>query len=538
MGDKLDNNEKTKKVFLEDFELYEEGANKGQINIEKSIGKSIRFIYNKIRGEIKIKDYDRKSKQIKIIYNNEEFIMPRQSLINANLGKVLKTKSKEFKIEIGYNFKDDKRDLVIVDREYRVKQRKRCIENTKYYKYHCNKCNYEGWKLEGSLISGGGCACCSGDVCVKGINDIATTDPWMCDYIVNEEDWYKYTSASDTDVSMSCPLCGSNKYYNINSLKKRKRLPCNCEDGVSYPEKFIKNIFNQLNVDHIWQIGKKYLKWCKNYYYDFYFKLNSEEFIIETHGGQHYKENTDFKMTLEQVKENDKNKYKLAISNGIKPENYIVIDFRESTLEWAKEHILNSRLNELFNLSSINWVQCEEYALKNIVQEVCDYWNNNKTSLNQLSILFNLSEGTIRRYLNKGKELGYCDFITKFKQSDKQTLTVSNYWNSLSESDKNVKKLDEMSKELGLSKTQVLYSLNKGNKLGLCNYARGRNNNNGKRIIVIDKNGVVAGKYGSIEDLIRSSKDIFKIPITRYRVNKILDTEELYEGYLLKSIDN
>ena len=35
-------------MFLEDFEVYKEGANKGKINIEKSIGKSIRFIYNNI----------------------------------------------------------------------------------------------------------------------------------------------------------------------------------------------------------------------------------------------------------------------------------------------------------------------------------------------------------------------------------------------------------------------------------------------------------------------------------------------------------
>ena len=526
-----------KKMFLEDFEVYKDGANKGKINIEKSIGKSIRFVYNNIQGEILIKDYNYKNKQVKVEYNNEEFSIPRQSLINANLGKLLKAKSKEFKFEIGQIFKDDKRDLVIIGREYRQKQRKRCVENVKYYKYHCNKCKYEGWKLEGSLKSGGGCACCSGDVCVKGINDIATTDPWMCNYIVNEEDWYNYTSGSGANIPMKCPLCGSSKCYSINELKKRKRLPCNCEDGVSYPEKFIKNIFNQLEVDNIWQVNKKHLKWCKNYYYDFYFRLEDEEFIIETHGGQHYKENTDFEMTLEQVKENDKYKYELAISNGIKPENYIIIDFRESTLKWGKEHILNSRLAEIFDLSSINWKECEEYALKNIIKEVCDYLNNNKTSINQLSMLFNLTEGTIRRYLKKGRELGYCDFINKFEQSDKQTLIVANYWNNLSESDKNIKNLDEMAKELKLSKDQILYSLNKGNKLGMCNYSRGRNKMNGKKIMIIDKEGTIIGKYSSVEDLIRNSKDIFKEQITRYRVNKIIDTEELYNGYIIRSID-
>ena len=258
--------------------------------------------------------------------------------------------------------------------------------------------------------------------------------------------------------------------------------------------------------------------------------------IVEVHGEQHYRY-TGFKRTLEEEQANDKYKYELAIENGIKPENYIIIDFRESTLEWGKEHILNSRLSEIFDLSSINWKECEEYALKNIIKEVCDYLNNNETSISQLSILFNLTEGTIRRYLYKGRELGYCDFINKFEQSDKQTLIVSNYWNNLSESDKNIKNLDKIAKELKLSKDQILYSLNKGNKLGMCNYSRGRNTMNGKKIMVIDKDGAIIGKYSSIEDLIRNSKDIFKERITRYRINKIIDTEELYNGYIIRSID-
>ena len=60
---------------------------------------------------------------------------------------------------------------------------------------------------------------------------------------------------------------------------------------------------------------------------------------------------------------------------------------------------------------------------------------------------------------------------------------------------------------------------------------------NGKKIMVIDKEGTIIEKYSSVEDLIRNSKDIFKEQITRYRVNKIIDTEELYNGYIIRSID-
>ena len=77
---------------------------------------------------------------------------------------------------------------------------------------------------------------------------------------------------------------------------------------------------------------------------------------METHGKQHYEDG--FKgcggRTLEEEQQNDKNKYELAIKNGIKQQNYIVIDCSKSDLEFIKNNIINSRLNELFNLNKNN----------------------------------------------------------------------------------------------------------------------------------------------------------------------------------------
>ena len=53
----------------------------------------------------------------------------------------------------------------------------------------------------------------------------------------------------------------------------------------------------------------------------------------------------------------------------------------------------------------------------------------------------------------------------------------------------------------------------------------------------MNRDGIIIGKYSSVEDLIRNSKGIFREQITRYRVNKIIDTEELYNGYIIRSID-
>ena len=51
------------------------------------------------------------------------------------------------------------------------------------------------------------------------------------------------------------------------------------------------------------EYNKKHEKWVQKYRYDFYFELNNEKYIIETHGEQHYYNN--FKnvnsLTLEEI---------------------------------------------------------------------------------------------------------------------------------------------------------------------------------------------------------------------------------------------
>ena len=97
---------------------------------------------------------------------------------------------------------------------------------------------------------------------------------------------------------------------------------------------------------------------------------------------------------------------------------------------------------EIFDLSSINWKECEEYALKNIIKEVCDYWhehvevNKEKLNLRNLSNIFCLNRDTIRKYLNKGYKLGWCNYVIGSKNNRKsngKTIIVKNietkeYW--------------------------------------------------------------------------------------------------------------
>jgi hypothetical protein len=167
------------------------------------------------------------------------------------------------------------------------------------------------------------------------------------------------------------------------------------------------SILKNLEINFKTQLTKTTFEWCKNYRYDFYFKLNGEDCICETHGMQHYDENTNFRMSLYEVQENDKLKKELALNNGIKEENYIVIDCRYSELEFIKQNILKSRLNKLSDLSKIDWKECNESALRNKIYEVCDLWNNGN-SVKEISLLLKISEVTIRKYLKDGEKCNKC----------------------------------------------------------------------------------------------------------------------------------
>lgn len=261
---------------------------------------------------------------------------------------------------------------------------------------------------------GGRCPKCSGrkptyKTC------IATTDPWMMKFLKNKEDGYKYSHGSTKKVEVICPYCGKEKKIRVNHIYNCKGICCpNCGDGVSFNEKILISVLNQLKVVYIKEYSPK---WIGQKRYDFYLPCNN--IIIETHGEQHYKY-TGRGRPLEEEQINDKYKKELALQNGI---DYIILDCRKSELNYIKQSILNSKLSEIFDLSKIDWLKCESEASSNLVKQVCDYWylhneiNHEELSTTDIGKVFNLERGTICRYLKRGIVLGWCTtYSPKFEQ--------------------------------------------------------------------------------------------------------------------------
>lgn len=391
-----------RKIFIDDLPKKEGiGANKNKMVIDwnNSVGCNIHFIYYNIEGDLYIEDYiNKKSSIVVVVYNNNKYRISTSNLINCNLGKLIGKYTREFKF-LNDNLKDDKRDFMILDRKY--------IKNKKMYKYRCNICENEGWLNESDLLNKKiGCSACSHRKVVLGINTIWDTDRWMCDLGVSEKDAKTHTRCSSQKITVTCPNCKRKKDMAISKIYNRKTISCICGDGVSYSEKFIISLLEQLNIKYI----REYVpKWINNKRYDFY--LPDYNCIIECHGDQHYNQ-TGRKgaRTLEEEQYNDKYKKELAINNGV--ENYIVLDCRKSELKYIKNSILNSKLNVIFDISKVNWLKCEKSTTTNLVKQVCDYWNNKEEweTVFDLTNEFGLCGTTIRKYLKKGTKLGWCDY--------------------------------------------------------------------------------------------------------------------------------
>lgn len=409
-----------------------------------------------------------------------------------------------FKFDIGNIIKDDSRNLKIIDRK-----RKRANDGNlyKYYKYKCLNCGWdcgfhynhklncfheEFWVLESNLLkeNGSGCACCNNKVVIKNVNNLVFKYPNIEKYLVDKQDGYIHTPQSHKKVLCQCPICHTKKYYNVDRLVKQG-FSCNkCSDKISYPEKLLANILYQLNVQYIKQYCLK--NSTRKYLYDFYFVINNEPFIIEVNGIQHYVEtkfNYKNTRTLNDEIKNDIEKKHYAINSGIKEENYIIIDARKSDLEYIKNNIIKSRLKDIFNLQKVDWNECGIYATKNLLLDICLYWNkySNIMTTSAIAKKYQLHKNTIIRYLKTGCQLGLCNYNSNLER-EKQ-------------------------------------------------YNRQKQQNLRGKPVEIFKNGISYGNFISSAELSRKSKEIFGVELDKRNISAVCTgKQKSHKGFTFKFI--
>ncbi|WP_297419306.1 hypothetical protein [Clostridium sp.] len=229
-----------------------------------------------------------------------------------------------------------------------------------------------------------------------------------------------YTKCSGQKIYPICPDCGrvKNKPMKINRIYLYHTISCSCGDGISYPNKLMFAILEQLKIDFQTEYSPD---WIKPKRYDFYFKLSNKEYIIEADGGWHNKNNNLSGQTKEISQEIDSYKDKLAEENNIKVIR-IDCDYKKTNdrFEYIKNNIINnSMLKKLFNLNNIDWLKCEEFTCSNLVKKTCEIKKNNPNmSTTQVGKVIKLSQSTVIKYLKQGTKFGWCRYDIKEEKSN------------------------------------------------------------------------------------------------------------------------
>ena len=529
----------------------------GNYDWKNSLGISVSFTSDVLNGELTILEHIPKNTKNKlknsylvVSYNNN--ILEKitvQCFKNGKLSGILKDYIPFWKYNIGDKIIDDKRDLIVIDRKI--------IRGLRHYKIKCNKCHFESneyfslvtqtfqseyWISEYKLINNGKCPCCCNPakIVVNGINDIATTDPWMIPFFKDISKTHIYTVWSNKKEEMVCPNCGSEKIHNISYLKKYGYLPCECSDNVSMPNKIA--YYTLKNISEIENYQREYSPyWAGNYRYDNYFEYNNNKYIIEMdgsvgHGNKKYK---SIENDIEGLKR-DLIKNELAKNNNI---TLYRIDCTSNDYHTIFQNLYN-QLQKIFQIKlNINEKHIMELSTKNIIKEVCTFYKDISNSHIEISKKFNICLNTVARYLEHGNKYGWCDYqkIQFIKENNKkQSIKMFNNGDSF----------ETISDLLDLHPDTVRKYITEGAKDGMCNYnpkyeleqARKRGvqsmiKHTSKQVFIYDTNKTFIGKYDSVMDLERNSLKDIGVELKSRCVGRVcLGQRKQYKGYIFSYI--
>lgn len=294
------------------------------------------------------------------------------------------------------------------------------------------------------------CPYCTNQKVLKGFNDMWTTNPELAKMLLNPEDGFKYTHWSGQKIDWKCATCSNNINNKRISDTNSKGVICpRCSDGISFPERFMYELLKEKSIEFVYDRKQK---WSKTLRYDFY--IPSLSTIIEVHGKQHYEEGFECYggRTLQEEQENDRYKYELAMENGIS--KYVIIDAQESTVSHISKSINESVLTDIIG-ESIDFNEIGKKASKSMVKVACDIWNLGTSTILGIAEKMGLDSSTIRIYLKRGVEIGWCDYCPKeamrengvsaAKSRRRPIIQLDEYfkfiheWNSATEAGKSLK---------------------------------------------------------------------------------------------------
>lgn len=376
--------------------------NKGYISWSNSVGLTVEFYYYGEKHFLTILDYGNPDKDYVLIRVDD---MPPE-IVNTQKIRNLSFNSLFFKPNYIYNIGDIVNGMKIMEQLHMKEYGKGTKK--KHYKCKCVMDGYECILMEEALKKGRKCPMCVGKVLIVGHNDIATTDPDIVELLLDKEDGYRYTRCSHKYVWVVCQICGHKKYVRIEDLILNQGFSCpRCSDGLSYPNKFAYNVFEQIGDQYEKYIPEYSPDWAGRMRYDNYILLkDGTEIVIEMDGGFHY---NDYGV---RSAKNDVIKDSLAKEHGI---DVIRVNCFYTKITQRFDIVRNGfikAVSKYFNLSDIDWKSANEAGISNRLIDVVNYYNEHPFASNQqIADHFHIGVVTIRHYLMMGESLGLCTYV-------------------------------------------------------------------------------------------------------------------------------
>lgn len=276
-------------------------------------------------------------------------------------------------------------------------------------------CNHICYQMPSNLLKGDGC---NNSECkllkrrknqaLKG-NCVAITHPHLSKLLKNQDEAYLYSYGSEYITCWICPECGEEIYKSFEKMCKNGFSCPKCGDGIKYPNKFMYNILTELKINFIREYTPE---WLNGKRFDFYFKIDNQEYVIEMDGYFHYHDNF-FKHNDESYNGKDVDDYKDELAKSM---NIIVIriDCDYSSNENRFEYILNSIkqsiLSKLFNLNDCDFEKCDKDAQTTFIKEISKIWDNDMHNLLDIQDITGLCATTVRKYLRLSEKFGMSTF--------------------------------------------------------------------------------------------------------------------------------
>lgn len=286
------------------------------------------------------------------------------------------------------------------------------------YQIECLNCGYIHDKRQSSLDLERGCACCTGRITVKGINNANYLYPHIKQYLVNESDGDVLTPYdAHKPIKTKCPNCN---YINDKSrmFMLCKEFKCTqCMSG-SRGERVVSNMLKNGGYEYEPQFT------IKSYFYDFY--IPSLNMLLEVDGEQHRQEVNHFKTTLEKQLEIDRKKEELAVLLGYNFKRIEVDTYEDIKSIAEKLYFIDFDKNNLY-----------DYLLDNQLMEFVELYNNG-IPMNKIEKIIKKHKARVTYLAKLASTLGLIEYDkddSKYRHSVRKIkcVTTGEEFNSISE---------------------------------------------------------------------------------------------------------